>query len=74
MESSRPGKAIGAKLARSLIEQTEGTRDPALEGHYPASSRHQVFRLSDDRIVDVFLKSARLYRTEEEFLAALELD
>lgn len=71
MDPTRPGKSIGAKLARTLIEQFNGERNPTLEGAYPAASRHQVFLLDDDRVVDVFLKSARLYRTAEEFHADL---
>jgi|CXWL01.1.fsa_nt_gi hypothetical protein len=67
MEPTRLGKAVGAKLARSLIAQFAGKRDAALEKAWPEGSRHQVFLLSDDRVVDVFLKSARLYATAEEF-------
>jgi hypothetical protein len=69
VDPTRPGKSIGAKLARTLVEQFSGERSPKLEGAYPAASRHQVFVLSDDRVVDVFLKSARLYRSAEEFHA-----
>ena len=69
MEPTRPGKSIGAKLARTLVAQFAGKRDADLEGTFPPGSRHQVFRLNDDRVIDVFLKSARLYRTEEEFRA-----
>ena len=67
MEENRKGKAIGAKLARALVAQFGGVRDEALEGQYPAGSRHQVYRLSDGRVIDVFLKSARMYLTSEEF-------
>ncbi|MHB8874802.1 MAG: hypothetical protein ACYC8T_14025 [Myxococcaceae bacterium] len=71
MEATRPGKSIGAKLARSLLESVGGARDAELEGRYPPGSRHQVYRLADERIVDLFLKSARLYPSREEFLADL---
>ena len=69
MDKARPGKSIGAKLARTLIAQFAGERDEKLEGTFPPASRHQVYRLNDERVIDVFLKSARLYRTAEEFHA-----
>ncbi len=68
MEQPRQGKSIGAKRARMLLEEVGGVRDPGLEGSYPPASRHQVYRLEDDRILDLFLKSARLYASDEEFL------
>lgn len=67
MEPTRPGKAIGARLARALLAQFGGQRDPALEQTWPEGSRHQVFVLSDSRVVDVFLKSARLYDSADDF-------
>ncbi len=69
MEAVRPGKAVGAKLARALVAQSAGARDADLESRLPGGSRHQVFQLSDGRVVDIFLKSARLYPSREEFLA-----
>ncbi len=67
MERTRFGKAIGAKLARSLISQFAGKRDATLESTWPENSRHQVFLLNDQRVVDVFMKSARLYASAEAF-------
>lgn len=67
MEPIRFGKAVGAKLARSLIAQFAGKRDSTLEKAWPEGSRHQVFLLNDDRVVDVFMKSARLYASADEF-------
>lgn len=67
MERKRFGKAIGAKLARSLIAQFAGKRDATIEKAWPENSRHQVFLLNDSRVIDVFMKSARLYASVEEF-------
>jgi hypothetical protein len=67
MEANRPGKAVGAKLARALIEQFAGVRAADLEALHPPGSRHQLFRLSDGRVLDLFFKSARLYPSQEEY-------
>lgn len=67
-EEKRPGRSIGAKQARALCTEFAGVRVESLERAHSAGSRHQVFRLSDARIVDLFLKSARLYGSQEEFL------
>ena len=67
MEPTRLGKSIGAKAARSVIARFAGKRDGALEKAWPEGSRHQVFLLNDQRVVDVFLKSARLYASADEF-------
>lgn len=72
MVEKRPGKSVGAKLARTLCAQFGGVRDPALEALHPAGSRHTVYLLDDGRVVDVFLKSARLYASEEELRQDLE--
>ena len=69
MGEIRPGKSIGAKLARALLERVGSERAEALERTYTPGSRHQVHQLADGRILDVFLKSARLYESKEEFLA-----
>jgi hypothetical protein len=68
MEEKRAGKAIGAKQARALLEQVGGKRDAGLEARYPAGARHQVYLLEDARVIDLFLKSARIYESKEQFL------
>ena len=72
MMEKRPGTSIGAKLARSLTEKFGGVRTEVLEALQPSGSRHAVYLLEDGRVVDVFLKSARLYDSEDELRADVE--
>jgi hypothetical protein len=65
------GKAIGARSARKLLREVGGAPDPelsaGLERAIGYAHSHQIYRLSDGRIVDIFYGSGRVYQSAEQY-------
>src|SRR5215813_464314 len=71
MAKTRFGKAIGPRQARMLVTDVGGAADTELAsererilGH---SLQQELYRLNDNRIVEIFDGSARLYASAAEY-------
>jgi len=71
MAKTRFGKAIGSRQARKLVTDVGGAADTELASERERILGHtlqqELYRLSDNRIVEIFDGSARLYASAAEY-------